>query len=653
MAATIQIAAGGPPTVGSIEAAAATLCTFSNLDNTSVYGWEWELIDKPAGSAATLSATLTATTTLTPDVPGTYMVRLTTYYDSARTLFNDTDEQGVGVRYTGSFLWRLMSAFESTQFDAVAGWKAELNDILDQIRTALLASGGGITELTDDVTAGPGSGAQVATVEGIQGRPVNAAAPAVGDAYRWTGAEWLPASIPTAVYELTNDVNAGPGTGTQAATVVALQGNAVSGAAPGAGEALVWNGLAWTPTAVGGGGITELTGDVTAGPGSGAQAATLAEIQGTPVSAGTPVTHATLYHDGTNWIDAPIYPDGTYVYQPGGTAIGKVYTNFATLYTAASADPAPTGIVVLVDGSAGSVEIPAGTYDFNGWTFKSATIERTPIYFMDGVDVPYSGVNPYVITFDSVIVQPDPGGLTQPTFTPGGGGSQDVLRLNMINSTMAGDSANTLPIIDASPTVVGATLDAYLTDSTLDEWSVEADNAAQSVSIQVTGDGISFLADSALQGAATALSTIQRTAFGALSASPNLTVGTRSYDFTGGDRVRLSMEASQYGTSEKTIGAIYLLEGAAISTANFLMGALGGGTDEADVRLRRFTGGTLIETWNVVGPLANASLPSGTITIANSDWYYLTLAAGGATQTALCYGANLIVNGNANVQAPA
>jgi hypothetical protein len=51
------------------------------------------------------------------------------------------------------------------------------------------------------------------------------------------------------ITELINDVLAGPGSGVQAALVVGLQGFAVSPAAPAVGEVLTWTGLAWTPTA--------------------------------------------------------------------------------------------------------------------------------------------------------------------------------------------------------------------------------------------------------------------------------------------------------------------------------------------------------------------------------------------------------------------
>lgn len=56
------------------------------------------------------------------------------------------------------------------------------------------AGGSGITELTQDVIAGPGSGSQIATVVGLQTRPVSNAAPNVGDVLTWDGTQWVPMS---------------------------------------------------------------------------------------------------------------------------------------------------------------------------------------------------------------------------------------------------------------------------------------------------------------------------------------------------------------------------------------------------------------------------------------------------------------------------
>ena len=51
----------------------------------------------------------------------------------------------------------------------------------------------------------------------------------------------------------------------------------------------------------GGSGITQLTGDVTAGPGSGSQAATVVALRGTPISTTAPSNAQLLISDGTTW----------------------------------------------------------------------------------------------------------------------------------------------------------------------------------------------------------------------------------------------------------------------------------------------------------------------------------------------------------------
>ena len=65
-------------------------------------------------------------------------------------------------------------------------------------------------------------------------------------------------------------------------TVAKIQNNPVAATAPAAGDVLEWSGTDWTPTAPAGGGINQLTGDTTAGPGSGSQAATALELTGHP-----------------------------------------------------------------------------------------------------------------------------------------------------------------------------------------------------------------------------------------------------------------------------------------------------------------------------------------------------------------------------------
>lgn len=65
----------------------------------------------------------------------------------------------------------------------------------DDTPGSVVWSESGITELTGDVEAGPGSGSQAATVVGIQNNPVSATTPNTGDVLVWDGTEWVPTSM--------------------------------------------------------------------------------------------------------------------------------------------------------------------------------------------------------------------------------------------------------------------------------------------------------------------------------------------------------------------------------------------------------------------------------------------------------------------------
>ena len=169
--------------------------------------------------------------------------------------------------------------------------------------------GGGITELIGDVAAGPGVGTETATVEGLQGNPVAAVAPALGQLLQWTGAAWTPSTPPAIPTTLPPSGPAsGDLTGTYPSpTVDGLQGNPVSAAAPAPAQYLGWNGAAWAPTTL----PTIPTSLPPNGAASGDLSGTYPSptvdaLQGNPVSAAVPAASNVLTWNGAAWAPSPL-----------------------------------------------------------------------------------------------------------------------------------------------------------------------------------------------------------------------------------------------------------------------------------------------------------------------------------------------------------
>ena len=238
----------------------------------------------------------------------------------------------------------------------------------------------GIIELTTDVLAGPGSGIQAATVVALQGNAVAATAPAASNVLTWTGAAWAPApTATTGITQLTNDVTAGPGTGAQAATVTALQGNAVAIAAPAPNQVLSWNGSAWVPGSVssgssGGGGVIYYLNQGTAPqaptvnlPAGVQQFGQVAEIAGATVTSGVLPT-------------------------VGSVVVASFVTDV---------------------GVPGLTAIPAGIWDYNVWAQSATSTTANEILLIYEVYT-YDGVNPpTLIAASPDIAMFDPTALIQ------------------------------------------------------------------------------------------------------------------------------------------------------------------------------------------------------------------------------------------------
>src|SRR5690606_9071875 len=70
------IATPGAPSVSRDDLVIGSAVTLSNHNDNGVRSWRWELLGKPMDSTATLSNSSLPSTTFTPDVAGTYRIRL-------------------------------------------------------------------------------------------------------------------------------------------------------------------------------------------------------------------------------------------------------------------------------------------------------------------------------------------------------------------------------------------------------------------------------------------------------------------------------------------------------------------------------------------------------------------------------------------------
>lgn len=216
------------------------------------------------------------------------------------------------------------------------------------VTSAKLAAGvGGITQLTTDVTTATGGGVQAATVVALQGQPVSATAPSSGQVLSWSGSAWAPSTATT------GGSAGGDLSGTYPnPTVAKLQGNAVSSTSPSSGQFLGWNGSSWAPTTPSAG-ITELTGDVTTATGGGSQAASVVRLQGRSVSSAAPTASQSLVWNAvaSRWEPGTVTAAGS-----AGGDLSGTYPNPSVikLQGNAVASTAPTANQALVWNALGS-----------------------------------------------------------------------------------------------------------------------------------------------------------------------------------------------------------------------------------------------------------------------------------------------------------
>lgn len=195
---TASIRFNGTPT--PLQVTAGTPVTLTNADDAGVAGWDWTLLYRPAASTATISNALTSSATITPDVPGTYLIRLRTWANASRTILDAVDTGATFIRFVTTPTWRIPAVQETTQVDSDEGWGNELNAILEYIQANIGGGGGGT--LGGDVD-GP---ALTNTVIALQGFGLDLSGLVAGQVLQYDGTDIVPAT-PSQGFEISGPTN--------------------------------------------------------------------------------------------------------------------------------------------------------------------------------------------------------------------------------------------------------------------------------------------------------------------------------------------------------------------------------------------------------------------------------------------------------------
>lgn len=108
----------GTPSTSRDDLDITTTVILTNNDNTGVITWSWEFVSKPPGSSAVLSTPTSSSSSFSPDVRGSYLIKLTVTDGGS---LSDTDQR-IGAVKTEYLGIRIPAAEETTDFESLQGW---------------------------------------------------------------------------------------------------------------------------------------------------------------------------------------------------------------------------------------------------------------------------------------------------------------------------------------------------------------------------------------------------------------------------------------------------------------------------------------------------------------------------------------------------
>lgn len=407
-------------------------------------------------------------------------------------------------------------------------------------------------------------------------------------------------------------------------TVDGIQGRAVVATLPTNGQVYAWNSgtLQWEPVTISGSPSGPASGDLAGTYPS----PTVDAIQGVTVSAAAPSNGQVFqYNSGTlQWEPTTITTasPSTFVYRQGGIAAGNVYTTWASLYAAVNAVSGPK--VVQIDDASGTPEISAGAFNLTDWVIVGAYdgVTRPTLTVRTGVTLSFGHIQLQRIVFL----------LDAGASSPWVGTGTDTLVVDLLDADFDGGLGNNL-VVPSLGDVVRCILRG---ESRILNGAI----------LVVSGGTISFdiydrsrLDDDAFVGSGPPIT---------IRAIDNETVILEAFTYAGTINIETPqqvfngpLDGEQFGTTELHVGSVYLTQGTRVLSSSAAM--LGGSvvSETGVLKMRRFTGGTLITTWSNTGTLADTQLGAAVL-IANTDWYDLYLAAGGGQETAIVKGLRLL-----------